>query len=354
MSLLPHTSVYRARLSDANDLYSSTTLSRHLSGSSAHKLQKTLSDGFGGLTLLNESSHHGNHLHFVDVSTHKLHESLHKASLRSGSCYSHHSSCGFVSEDDDDDDGSSSCFSSDDDSSFADDHDNDDDNESVDDIVASKDNENGFILSLDEIQKMRLGKTISNVNLSPVKAKSPAPEPPTCRHPRATYRKILLEETGTFSQRSYLVVPADFFVQGNVNAHTLELLTAVRRGDVETIRRLRAGGHQLQCCNRFNETIVHTAARRGEYGVLQFLIAEAGVSPRVCCDTGRTPLHDAAWTEKPNFRAVALLLNDCPDFLGLSDARKCTPLDYIPRSAYAEWNHFLEENRTLLIPKRLF
>ena len=75
---------------------------------------------------------------------------------------------------------------------------------------------------------------------------------------------------------------------------------------------------------------------------------EANVNIRVCCDSGRTPLHDACWTSKPDFSIVRLLLKECPDFLRIKDKRGFSPLAYVPHGQWGEWGDFLEKNKDLL------
>jgi Ankyrin repeats (3 copies) len=316
---------------------------------------KVICDVLGGLSLLNRSNSMRctSGIRFLDSSTHRSLESF-RHSIRSN-CHSTASSdtCSFGDDDDDtttdsESDDSSFLSSDDDDSSSC----TQDANEVINTGKEAK--TNGFVLSLDEIKSMREGHVVTEVGFSPVKkSKMLSIDCMSSVHPKETYKQIIMEEVGNFTQKSYLTVRKDFFVKGDEKTHTLELMTAVRQGDITTIRKVAKKGYNLQCCNKFNETIVHTAARRGQYDVLEYLTRKAGVSLRVCCDTGRTPLHDAAWSTTPNFRSVTLLLQDCPDFLGLSDSRQYTPLDYVPRSAYSAWNQFLMENRTLLIPKGL-
>jgi Ankyrin repeats (3 copies) len=306
-----------------------------------------LGDLLGGLSLLNHSAHNTSGIRFLDASTHRSLESF-RNSVRS-SCHSK-SSCGTWSCDDEDttyseSDDSSSISS--DDSSYT--LDNNKEVVEVEDVKS-----NGFCLSIEDIKAMRQGNVLAEIEISPKKeGKTLTISEISSKHPKETYKQILIEETGAFVQESYRAVRSDFFVKGDEKAHTIELMTAARQGDLKTIRQMHKKGLNLQCCNRFKETIVHTAARRGQFEVLEYLSKKAGVSLRVCCDTGRTPLHDAAWSTTPNFRSVTLLLQDCPDLLGVSDSRQFGPLDYVPRSAYAAWNQFLNENRSLLIPKGL-
>jgi ankyrin repeat protein len=146
----------------------------------------------------------------------------------------------------------------------------------------------------------------------------------------------------------------DFWFPRNTVGYTKELTVAVRNDDLATIRHLHESkSHNLQCSNKFGESIVHTAARRGTCDILRYMVQIAGVSVRVCCDSGRNPLHDACWTGSPNFELVVLLLKECPDFLLLADTRGYTPLQYAPKETWEEWAVFLRENSGLLLPQIL-
>jgi hypothetical protein len=134
----------------------------------------------------------------------------------------------------------------------------------------------------------------------------------------------------------------------DVDGYTAELTKAIRENDVATIRRLKEKGQNLQCSNKFGESVVHTAARRGSYDVLRYFVHEAMISIRVCCDSGRNPLHDSCWTGQPQFDCVRLLLQESPAFLLSMDKRGFTPLEYVPRDAYPLWTRFLKNNSELL------
>lgn len=134
----------------------------------------------------------------------------------------------------------------------------------------------------------------------------------------------------------------------NMEGYTAELTTSIRENDVQTVRRLKEKGQNLQCSNKFGESVVHTAARRGSYDVLEYFIQEAEVSIQVCCDSGRNPLHDSCWTGQPQFDCVRLLLENCPELLLFTDKRGFTPLEYVPKDTYHLWSGFLKRNRHLL------
>ena len=170
--------------------------------------------------------------------------------------------------------------------------------------------------------------------------------------PKDVLKEILQKKDVDSTYHKYSDL-TDLFVKGCVSSYSFELMTAVRQNDISVIRKLHESGHNLQCSNKFQESIVHAAARRGCPDILKYLKEVAGVSLRVCCDGGRTPLHDAAWTANPDFTAIRFLLEDCPDLLLVTDKRGFTPLDFVPKEAHDEWNTFLNNNKELVTPRGL-
>ncbi|GKZ00958.1 hypothetical protein MPSEU_001047300 [Mayamaea pseudoterrestris] len=154
--------------------------------------------------------------------------------------------------------------------------------------------------------------------------------------------------------RSYKTLLESYFLKVTpemISSYDVALMTAVRTNDLATMQRFHDEGRNLQCCNRFHESILHTAARRGCTDIMSFLLHTAKLDLKVVCDSGRTPLHDSCWTGRPNFDVVTMILEACPDFLLISDNRNFTPLDYIPKEAYQEWCDFLTEHQTLIVPR---
>jgi hypothetical protein len=121
-----------------------------------------------------------------------------------------------------------------------------------------------------------------------------------------------------------------------------------RNGNLEGLKELHSRGVCLQSCNAYGESIVHIVCRRRNLTSLEFLTQHADVSVRVRDDMGRTCLHDAAWTDKPNFELIEKLLTIAPDFLVTRDKRGHLALDYVPRARWAEWCRFLEEHPDLI------
>mmetsp|Transcript_34283 Transcript_34283/g.39030 ORF Transcript_34283/g.39030 Transcript_34283/m.39030 type:complete len:225 (+) Transcript_34283:124-798(+) len=140
------------------------------------------------------------------------------------------------------------------------------------------------------------------------------------------------------------------YTEEELNAYDKDILTAIRKQDIEKLREFHANGRPLKCSNRFGESILHMACRRGFLNVVQFLIKEAKVTVRIRDDCGRTILHDAAWTPEPNFEIIKIILEECPELLYMKDRRGHTPISYARQTHWAAWNKFLKESVHLIIP----
>jgi hypothetical protein len=199
------------------------------------------------------------------------------------------------------------------------------------------------------------GPTDSKAPTTVNKAKVGEPKKEEQQTPQDLLKKILREND--ISPKFSLALDLDdFFLKmtsKNVQAYDMPKATAIRQGDIAALRAMHQKGEMLQCCNRFGESIVHTACRRGSAVCIQFLTQEAGVSLRVRDDFGRTALHDSCWTNIPNFELIEIIMKNCPDLLFIADKRGVYPLQYIRKDFHEEWCKFLEENQELLTPKEL-
>jgi hypothetical protein len=145
---------------------------------------------------------------------------------------------------------------------------------------------------------------------------------------------------------------ADSFLkvtEEHIAAHTLEVTSAARRDNLVLLEELHDEGKSLHCCNRHGESLVHIVCRRGSPSVLRFLIQEAKVSINVRDDVGRNPMHDAAWTDKPNFELVKVLMSEAPKLMFAKDTRGHSPLNYIPKQRWGDWCDFFKSNQYLFL-----
>ena len=137
----------------------------------------------------------------------------------------------------------------------------------------------------------------------------------------------------------------------HLDSYDKAVLDAVHDEDVDTLRAMFKSGKNLQCCNRFGESLLHMVCRRGFVRIAAFLIHEAGVSLRVRDDCGRTPLHDACWAMLPAYELVELLIAEEPDLLLISDKRGHTPFQYARREHWHYWRKFLYDRWDLICPR---
>jgi Ankyrin repeats (3 copies) len=236
---------------------------------------------------------------------------------------------------------------------------------------------NGYLLSLGDLRKIRASNSETNlmkhagpkpiVNLAPkevprrnsetgeskgivycVQTSSPMESnitPASQMKPRKVLDELLKAGGYSTEARSY---DSCNWVPCDIKGYSLDLMEAVRRNDLAKIKALHKAGRNLQCANRFGESILHAICRHGRTEMLQFLIEECGVYIQVTCDGGRSPLHDACWTAQPSFACIAYTLSILPQLLLVADKRGFTPLDYAPRDCHEEWENFLRANVDLL------
>jgi len=135
-------------------------------------------------------------------------------------------------------------------------------------------------------------------------------------------------------------------------AYTNEIVLAGRDGDVDTLKNMFVtNGHRMECCNRFGESLLHMACRRGFQDMSQFLLVDTDgpkLSVRIRDDCGRTPFHDACWCSVPNLDICKWLLERDPSLLLMSDKRGHTPFQYARQQHWGTWKQFLFENVDLL------
>lgn len=133
-----------------------------------------------------------------------------------------------------------------------------------------------------------------------------------------------------------------------VAAYKMEVVTALRTEKVEELKKLHEAGEELQCCNRFGESLLHMACRRSLTDVVKFLVREAKVSLLVKDDFGRTALHFALWTPQPNFELVEFIVEEVPALLSVKDVRGHLPLQYARKEDWNAWCEFFEARKHIL------
>lgn len=136
--------------------------------------------------------------------------------------------------------------------------------------------------------------------------------------------------------------------QEDIESYDVTVIGAVRSRNIETLRTIHSNGKSLHGCNKFGESLIHMACRRGFTDVVKFLVEEAGVNVKIRDDYGRTPLHDACWTTQPHFDLIDLLLLKDPRLLFICDARGFAPFQYTRREHWDRWKLYLRTNMSEL------
>lgn len=157
-------------------------------------------------------------------------------------------------------------------------------------------------------------------------------------------REILTSKDRSIETFAAMDLEQDFFepvTEAAITAYDMPVVQAVREAETETLHRMKESGRDLNARNKFGESVLHICCRRGSTQVLDFLLQQVQLSPRVCCDYGRTPLHDACWTSSPNFAIIDMLTKVCPDLWHVRDKRGFTPLEYVSREQWNVWGTYL-------------
>jgi hypothetical protein len=153
-------------------------------------------------------------------------------------------------------------------------------------------------------------------------------------HPEETLFRLMEDRGIQVRYQNSLTIPDFFFphTDEEMNWYDTDVIQAIRQQNIGKLREFHQNGRPLKCSNRFGESLLHMACRRGFYDVAVFLIHEAKVPIQIRDDYGRTILHDAAWTCEPNFALLELILTECPDLLYMRDRRGDTPISYARKS----------------------
>ncbi|CBJ32591.1 conserved unknown protein [Ectocarpus siliculosus] len=137
-----------------------------------------------------------------------------------------------------------------------------------------------------------------------------------------------------------------------VAAYDKAILRAVLDEDEAALERMRAAGRRMDACNRFGDSILHMACRRGRAAALRFLLRAAGSAGVVSSDDfGRTVMHDACWTSSPRFDVASAVLDADTRLLRTLDSRGSSPLQYVPEDQWPLWCAFFESRKEVYWPK---
>jgi len=130
--------------------------------------------------------------------------------------------------------------------------------------------------------------------------------------------------------------------------YTMDIVSAARNNDVDKLRQLRDSGSSMNCFNRFGESLLHMACRRGFEEMTEFLLNEPDIQVKVADDCGRTPMHDTCWAPAPNLIIAKRIIERDPSLLFVADKRGFTAFDYARPEHWNTWKQFLVDNKSCL------
>jgi hypothetical protein len=160
---------------------------------------------------------------------------------------------------------------------------------------------------------------------------------------KAQYKVSLNVKPALFLDDFFPVISED-----QMAAYTIQVVNTVRNNDLPALKKLQSEGQRLDCCNRFGESLLNMACRRGFECIVEYLFEQPDINVRICDDGGRTPLHDACWHPSPQLAICKLILEKDPSLFLISDKRGCTPFQYARPEHWQIWRNFLFDNRECL------
>jgi hypothetical protein len=140
----------------------------------------------------------------------------------------------------------------------------------------------------------------------------------------------------------------DFFptaTEEQIAAYTTQIVSAARKNEVSELRRLCDAGSSMKCFNRFGETLLHMACRRGFKDMVEFLLEQPAIGVRVVDDCGRSPIHDLCWNPTPQLEICKWIMERDPSLFFVSDRRGFSPFDYARPQHWNIWKQFLLDNK---------
>jgi Ankyrin repeats (3 copies) len=136
--------------------------------------------------------------------------------------------------------------------------------------------------------------------------------------------------------------------EAQMEAYTIAVVSVVRNNDLAGLKELHSKGQVLNCFNRFGESLLHMACRRGFDDMVEFLLGQPEMDIRICDDNGRTVLHDACWNPSPQLKICQRILERDPTLFFIADNRGCSAFQYARPEHWDIWRKFLLDNKESL------
>jgi hypothetical protein len=223
--------------------------------------------------------------------------------------------------------------------------------------MAPKEEEQAEVQDLQQKQftkKAKRSNSDASVNIRKELESKPLPPDPKIDTKPIVFLQELTEAMTGFRPEVKSALKMDGYfpkvTEEQIAAYDMKVTTAARNNDLPLLKELYREGRSMDCCNRFGESLLHMACRRGFVGLGEFLLNDVKLSVRICDDLGRNPFHDICWNPTIEVDLAVLLLKRDPSLLFIGDKRGHTPFDYARPQDWPKWRAFLYEHRELLQP----
>lgn len=201
-------------------------------------------------------------------------------------------------------------------------------------------------------RKRRLSKRSESIEIENIsKLCAPLPDVDEKVSPDDFLSKLVAAQIGLKFEPKKAMDVKDFFYESTEEekaAYTADVLTAVRNEEIDELRKMKENGKELNCFNRFGESLLNLACRRGFKTIVRYLMDQPNVTVRISDDCGRTPLHDACWHPQPQLEICKWILEEEPALFFIKDKRGCTAFEYARPEHWPIWRKFLLDNRLYL------
>ena len=177
------------------------------------------------------------------------------------------------------------------------------------------------------------------------------PDPSQNVDPDVFLAQLLQAQYGfTLKTKAALDMEDGFFPEitdEQITAYNMKLVVACRENDVDTVKSLvEKDGMEADCCNRFGESLLHMACRRGFKEMVQYFLTDAKLDVRIRDDVGERPCMTHAGMLRAQPEILKWLIEKDPSLLLISDKRGSTPFQYARPQDWPIWRQFLLDNRT--------
>ena len=134
------------------------------------------------------------------------------------------------------------------------------------------------------VRKDRCSNERDTIELIPA-SPTPLPDPEEDQSPDEFLIKLVKAQYGLDLEAKPALSLQGFFLEvseAQMACYNTEVVSAVRNNDLDRLKQLHVQGQQMDCFNRFGESLLNIACRRGFEDIVAYLLEQESVSVRHC------------------------------------------------------------------------